>query len=223
MQENSRIITNRKKRLKNAIIYTRGLRGAIRPKTPDGEKKPRLILPITDRETTNRIKLQAQQMGKQPYMLILIGLNTGLRISDILPLKVGDIRGKEWLVLYEKKTGKRTEIPIHPVVEHDVRIMTAGKGDDELLFASRHGKKQGGPIDYVTAYRWVKKACSLAGVDKYVGCHTLRKTYGYNMYKKYHDVGALMKRFNHSSQTVTLRYIGLSREIDAQRARETLI
>lgn len=225
MQEFSRRMTIGETEGESIKIPSRRLKGARKPRSEDGQKKARLIKPITSAEEVNRVKLEAQRMkmGDQKYMLILIGLNTGLRISDILPLRVSDFRGKERLVLYEKKTGKRTEIPLNPVVRHDVELLTQGKEDGELLFPSRQERKKGEPIDYVTAYRWVKNACAKAGIEQYIGCHTLRKTYGYSMYKKYRDVGALMKRFNHSSQTVTLRYIGLSQEIEDQRARETLI
>lgn len=57
-----------------------------------------------------------------------------------------------------------------------------------------------------------KEACRRAGMDRFVGCHTLRKTYGYTMYRRHHDVGQLMEHFNHSSQDVTLRYIGISQQ-----------
>ena len=223
MQENLQGITIPKTSRKKGNPTAVRLRGVKRPKRPESAKAPRLIKPITQRDKVELVKYYAQQMGAQPYMLILLGLNTGLRISDILPLTVGDFRGKDRLVLYEKKTGKRTEIPLHGAVLRDVRALTADKEDDELLFASRQKRRAGEPIDYVTAYRWVKKACDKAGITQYIGCHTLRKTYGYTMYRKYRDVGELMKRFNHSSQTVTLRYIGMSQEVEDQRARETLI
>ena len=172
--------------------------------------KPRPIKPITDREMIQRVKMEAQRMGPQPYMLILIGLNTGLRISDILPLRVGDFRQSDRLMIFEKKTGKFSEIKLPAVVVNDVRRATAKKKDEDLLFESRCFTKKGRPIDYITAYRWVKEACRRAGMDRFVGCHTLRKTYGYTMYRRHHDVGQLMEHFNHSSQDVTLKYIGIS-------------
>lgn len=174
--------------------------------------RPRPIKPIKDRELLQRVKLEAQKMGMQQYLLILIGLNTGLRISDILQLRVGDFRDTDRLMIFEKKTGKFSEIRLPKVVIADVLRATGRKKDDDLLFESKCITKRGLPIDYVTAYRWIKEACRRAGMDKYVGCHTLRKTYGYTMYRRHHDVGQLMDRFNHSSQDVTLRYIGVSQD-----------
>lgn len=174
--------------------------------------KPRPIKPITDRETLQRVKIEAQKMGPQPYMLILIGLNTGLRISDILPLRVGDFRQSDRLMIFEKKTGKFSEIKIPKLVTADVLRATARKKDEDLIFESRCSHKRGQPIDYITAYRWVKEACARAGMERFVGCHTLRKTYGYTMYRRHHDVGQLMEHFNHSSQDVTLKYIGISQQ-----------
>lgn len=174
--------------------------------------KPRPIKPITDREMLQQVKIEAQKMGQQPYMLILIGLNTGLRISDILPLRVGDFRNSDRLMIFERKTGKFSEIKLPKLVIADVLRATAKKKDEDLLFESRCSHKRGQPIDYVTAYRWVKEACRRAGMDRFVGCHTLRKTYGYTMYRRHHDVGQLMEHFNHSSQDVTLKYIGISQQ-----------
>lgn len=225
MQEFSQRITKGEKAGRKSKVPTKRFRGVRKPKVEGKEKKARLIRPLTSSEVINRVKLEASAMknGQQKYILILIGLNTGLRISDILKLRVSDFRGKDRLVLYEQKTGKRTDIALHPILIHDVEVYSQGKADNDLLFASRQKRKAGKPIDYVTAYRWVKAACAAAGVGNYVGCHTLRKTYGYTMYKKYRDVGALMKRFNHSSQTVTLRYIGISQELEDERAKQTFI
>jgi integrase len=45
-----------------------------------------------------------------------------------------------------------------------------------------------------------------------IGCHTLRKTFGYHFYQQTKDVVTLMKIFNHSHPNVTLRYIGIEQE-----------
>jgi len=45
-----------------------------------------------------------------------------------------------------------------------------------------------------------------------IGTHTLRKTFGYHFYKKTNDIALLMELFNHSSQSITLRYIGMNQD-----------
>ena len=183
---------------------------------------PRPIKPIKDKEQMREVKRQAQLMGDRQYMLVLLGLNTGLRISDLLKLKVGEFRDRDRLMIAEKKTGKHSEILLHPSVLADVRRMTKGRSSDELLFASTHADQHGKAISYVTAYRWVKEACRRAGIERYAGCHTLRKTFGYMNYQKYRNVALLMKRFNHSGQDVTLHYIGVD-QTEMDKLSENLL
>ena len=148
-------------------------------------------------------------MGVMPGMFVELGFNTGLRFSDLITLTVGDFRDRGFIVRREQKTGKETEIRIHPSVVVDVIRRTADKRSDELLFQSMHPwAAPNTPISRATAYRWVKEACRRAGVTDPVGTHTLRKTYGYWFYVEYHDIVALMTHFNHISEAVTLRYIG---------------
>ena len=164
---------------------------------------------IRDKEKVQRLKLEAQKMGIRQGLYVELGLNTGLRSSDLLTLTVGDFRRRGFIVRREKKTGKETEIRVHPAIVSYVIRCTAEDRDEDLLFRSDHPwAPQNTPISRATAYRWVKEACRRAGITEPVGTHTLRKTYGYWFYIKYRDIVALMTHFNHTSEAVTLRYIG---------------
>lgn len=167
---------------------------------------------IRSMEVLKEFKREAQRLGQKPYMLVLLGLNTGLRIGDLLQLRVSDIRDRGYIVRREQKTGKQTEIRFHQSVVAEIRRMTADRRENELLFPSPWLSKRGEPIDYKTAYGWVNKAARRAGIKGPVGCHTLRKTYGYHFYQQYHDIATLMLHFNHSSESVTMRYIGVTQE-----------
>ena len=170
------------------------------------------VSPIRSMEDVRRVKQCAERMGQQQYLLILLGLNTGLRISDLLQITVGDMRDRGYIVRREQKTGKQTEIRIHPAVVASIVQMTATRASGELIFASRQAHRHGRPIDRSTAYRWVEEACRRAGIKGPIGCHTLRKTYGYHFYEQYHDIVTLMHHFNHSSESITLRYIGYTQQ-----------
>lgn len=71
----------------------------------------------------------------------------------------------------------------------------------------------GNRMERTQCYRIINDACKEAGVDYKVGTHTLRKTFGYHFYQERRDVALLQKIFNHSSQEITLRYIGISQDI----------
>lgn len=167
-----------------------------------------LVVPICDRSMVREVERQAELMGPQPHMVVLLGLYTGLRISDILRLRVADIR-MDRIVMREKKTGKRTEIEMNPAARTLILQYTSRMRDEQLIFESRHIMHAREPINYMTAYRWIKEACRRAGFRGEVGCHSLRKTHGYFMYQQTKDVALLQEHFNHSSPDITLRYIGV--------------
>ena len=82
----------------------------------------------------------------------------------------------------------------------------------EYLFESQIGDNR--PITPTQAYRILNKTATKIGIEA-VGTHTMRKTFGYWHYQQYHDVAMLQAILNHSSPSITLRYIGISQdEID---------
>ena len=171
-----------------------------------------IVSPIRSMDTVREVKRQAQLMGRQQYLMVLLGLNTGLRISDILQITVGDIQERGYIVRREIKTGKQTEIRFHPAVVSEIKRLTADRPMDELLFMSRQIGRSRKSVSRGTAYKWIVSACRRAGMTEPVGCHTLRKTYGYHHYMQNRDVVLLMMHFNHSSEAVTLRYIGVTQD-----------
>lgn len=164
---------------------------------------------IRKKEEVKRVYNEARKICPEAYLLMKLGFNVGLRISDILPLRARDIRA-DAIVLEEQKTGARQRIEMNPAVKAELVMLTRKMGDDQLLFESPQACHKGEPIDYTTAYKWINKACRAAGITDRVGCHTMRKTYGYHFYYDTgKDVVSLMRRFNHTKQEVTLRYIGV--------------
>ena len=79
----------------------------------------------------------------------------------------------------------------------------------ECLFKSRKGENR--PITTVQAYRIISEAAKRIGLEE-IGTHTMRKTFGYWHYQQYKDVAILQEIFNHSSPSVTLRYIGINQD-----------
>ncbi|WP_312700784.1 tyrosine-type recombinase/integrase [Sedimentibacter sp.] len=173
------------------------------------------VEPIRDRSKIK--KLYHYLHGKDPkYGLIFkFGLNTGLRISDILPLKIKDIFTEngnfhDYLVIKEKKTKKEKKIKLNDTLRKNIQsyIINNKFLYDDYLFPS----KKGAYIGKIQAYRVLKEAAVLIGIENF-GTHSLRKTWGYWTYKmsKY-NIGLIMDTFNHSSQNITLRYIGVNQD-----------
>lgn len=149
------------------------------------------------------------------YIMFLIGLQSGLRVSDILPLRVSDINSLCSSKVKERKTKKRRFLYLNAPTEKEIRDYIAAerlKEDDYLIYSRKHapdGTRK--PIDRVQAYRVLREAGEACGIER-VGTHTMRKTFGYHYYKLTHDIASLMQIFNHSSPAITLKYIGITDE-----------
>ncbi len=169
-----------------------------------------------------RNKVKIKQMyhylaGKETKygLLFKFGLNTGLRISDVLPIKLKDVycengEFRDYLILKEKKTGKEKKIKLNgalrKAIENYVKNENLMPGG--YLFWSKKGKYLG----RIQAYRVLKEAAEIIGVENF-GTHSLRKTWGYWTYKvSRYNIGLIMDTFNHSSPSITLRYIGVNQD-----------
>lgn len=141
--------------------------------------------------------------------MYLFGIYSGLRISDILKFKVRDVKGKDTIRLREKKTGKEKRFPINGKLKKEIAKYIEGKKDYDYLFPSRQRKNAA--ISRQQAYNIIKEAGEHFGLDN-LGTHTLRKTFGYHMYKQTKDAITIQKILNHSSVETTLRYIGITQD-----------
>ncbi|MDF2650010.1 MAG: site-specific integrase [Paenibacillus sp.] len=167
------------------------------------------VQPIRSVKKLEDMKAVLRSRSERDWFLMVMGINVGLRISDLLPLLVRDVRNKSHIVIREKKTGKKKRFPINAELREIINAYIKGKGDDEPLFPSR---KTGRNIDRVQAYRILNRAAAEVGLAE-IGTHTLRKTFGYHFYKRYKDVALLQQIFNHSAPSITMRYIGINQDI----------
>lgn len=168
------------------------------------------VQPIRELSNIRAMKNALRKSGERDYMLFCVGINTGLRISDILNLRVSDVRGKTHIHITERKTGKDKKFKINDALKDDLEEYVSDMDDHEYLFQSHKGKNK--PITRVQAYRILNDAAQRVGLSE-IGTHTLRKTFGYHFYKQYKDVALLQELFNHSAPSVTLRYIGINQDI----------
>ena len=180
------------------------------------------VSPIRDEELLRRcfdIAREHDRMRRRGEicweLLLGLGFASSLRISDIANLRVRDLMGKSRVQIRAKKTGKEANIYVNHEAMRKIQRMIAGRGKDEYVFQSRQRDPvthEYRPITRQRAWQIMNRIAEKAGVQDKIGCHTLRKTYGYMHYKKYGDVAELQKILNHSAPSVTLRYIGIEQE-----------
>ena len=146
--------------------------------------------------------------NKRNLILFTIGINCGLRISDILSLNVGDVKNKNFIEIKEKKTGKFKKFPINSKLKPMLDDFVKNRKNNEPLFLSIFNNR----LERIGAYYIITDVCKKAGLEEKIGTHTMRKTFGYHHYKKFKDIAMLQKIFNHSTPQITLRYIGIEQE-----------
>lgn len=166
------------------------------------------VRPIRSKEQLEDMKWSLKKWcGQRDYILFLIGINTGLRVGDLLKLKVVDLKRKKRVVIKEGKTAKKRTLNLSNIYDEIQAYIDSV--DSEWLFPSRKGDK---PISTTQAYRQLNKAAEMVDIEDGVGTHTMRKTFGYWFYKQTKDVAKLQSILNHSHPEITLTYIGITDE-----------
>ena len=168
------------------------------------------VQPIRDKNKIEEMKNELLKTGYRNYMMFVMGINTGLRIGDLLKLKVEDVKDKTHILLKEQKTKKSKRFMINTQLRIEIDKYIKNMKTSEYLFQSQKGENK--PIGRVQAYRILNKAARRIDLEE-VGSHTLRKSMGYWHYQQYKDVALLQELFNHSAPSVTLRYIGINQDI----------
>lgn len=167
------------------------------------------VEPIRDMKQIWDIEDYLKEKSERDFMMFEIGIYCGLRISDILKLKVRDVKGKTHISIREQKTGKEKRFKINPDLQKVIKSYIGDRKDYEYLLPSRQGENK--HITRQRAYDILKDVEETFGLE-HVGTHTLRKTFGYHMYMQTKDIARLKEIFNHSDISVTLRYIGINQD-----------
>lgn len=180
------------------------------------------IKSLEDLENFKEYYLRAHPCPRN-YLLIMMGLNTALRISDILALKwehVYDETGgkiRNHITIREQKTKKISSIYINESIRAALHLYMdflteSGKtySPGDYIFSGQKDTKL--PISRVQAFRIIKSAAEACGIDGIISCHSLRKTFGYYAWKKGTSPALLMNIYNHSSFQITKCYLGIDQD-----------
>lgn len=180
--------------------------------------------PIKNKKELEKFKNYYLEKGNpRNYLLIIVGLNTALRISDILHLQWKDVYHHEkncfrkHIDLYEQKTGKATSIAINKAVkEAMLKLVEAEYGEKNFptpeTYVFRSGRNKSMPLSRYQAFRIIKEAAENTGLDEHISCHSLRKTFEYFAWKQGVEPAMLMHIYNHSSYHITRRYLCIEQE-----------
>jgi integrase len=158
-----------------------------------------------DMKNVSALAKKAGKVCPKYELMVHFGVKTGLRISDILALKVGAMREgiRNGVVsVCEKKTGKYRLVVLDELIG---ALFAKLEGvytlvDTDYVFFSRPTQKHR-PLSRQQAWRIMHRA------DKDLGTHSLRKTFAKNFYERTGDLEALQKLLNHKHVDTTLAYL----------------
>jgi integrase len=182
------------------------------------------VQPIRDTKKIDAMKsIMKGESNYRDLLLFVLGINTGLRISDILALKWGAfinggrlLKNGDQLNVIEIKTKKVKTFVINRSIGEALKLYHEsldGVSPGDPVFLSRKTVKgELKPITREAAWQMLNRYANMAGLDDGIGTHTLRKTFGYHLYKKGVALEYIQKMLNHSSPAITLRYIGITQE-----------
>lgn len=175
-----------------------------------------IVLPIKDSNVLKEVQdtlLNNFKAGRRNYTIFQVGKATLLRVSDVMGLKQTDIFNpdgsiKQNAFIHDRKTGKPNTLYRQWLLDHRLA--------SEWLFPSiQHSERH---ITEKQFYKIMSKVGDLLSIN-YLGTHTMRKTGAYRVYtQSNYNIGLVMHLLNHSSEAMTLAYLGLD-----QASTETML
>lgn len=181
------------------------------------------VEPIRSTHKISQIKNLLKGQGRyRDFLLFVVGINTALRVSDLLDLRIGDfiderggVRDRFWLK--EQKRGKRHEVVINQSIREALALYRqaypAVEADlDHFLFFSTRSNDYTQSISRQQVWLFVSTICREVGLRGNYGTHSLRKTWGYHARMNGVDLALIMHKLNHSDLAYTKRYLGITDE-----------
>jgi site-specific recombinase XerD len=181
------------------------------------------VEPIRSRKKLEQIKNQLKGAGRyRDLLLFVVGINTALRVSDLLTLRVGDffeadgtLRERFWI--HEQKRGKRREVIINESMGEALELYWAAyeaavDRPEHALFFNTRTHDYTRAIDRRQVWQIITTLCQEAGLKGNYGTHSLRKTWGYHARLNGVDLVLIMHQLNHNDLAYTKRYLGITDE-----------
>lgn len=188
-----------------------------------GATSMNFVEPIRDRKKIAQIKNVLKGQGRyRDFLLFTVGVNTALRVSDLLQLRIGDfldeageVKQRFWL--HEQKRGKRHEVVINTSIRKALELYRKAYDDVEadpnhFVFFNTRTKDYTNPISRKQVWQFISTICRDVGLRGNYGTHSLRKTWGYHARMNGVDLALIMHKLNHSDLAYTKRYLGITDE-----------
>ena len=157
----------------------------------------------------------SQPEGRRNRAIIEILYGCGLRVSELVGLRISDLYFSDGYILVEGKGGKQRLVPISEnavreiiLYMEDRKELDIKRGNENILFLNRRGTK----LSRVMIFYIVKQACESCGIQKKVSPHTLRHTFATHLLEGGANLRAIQQMLGHESITTTEIYTHLDRQ-----------
>jgi site-specific recombinase XerD len=176
------------------------------------------VAPIKDLKKLEKMKEVLKAQSLRNWLLAVMGLNTLLRIQDLLDLTVEEVfnintgKVKDEVTVRERKTNKDRSFPLNAAAKKALKECWEAGVFEESNWLFPSPRKAEKPLTRQQAHNILKKAAEIAGIKEPISCHSLRKTMGYHLHKKGTPTAVLTKMYNHSSERNTMHYLGIEQE-----------
>lgn len=179
---------------------------------------PKEVEPFKNIKDIEKIKQYLKGKDNlRDYTIFTIGINVGLRAGDLLSLRWGDVleggKIKKTVYIIEEKTNKGKDLELNKSAREAIQTFkdTIDNVDvDDYIFRSRKGNEH---LQVRSLHKIINDVVNELKIKGNYGTHSLRKTFGYHRYINNVKLETLQKIFNHSTQAMTLKYIGITKEV----------
>ncbi|MBA7548041.1 Tyrosine recombinase XerC [subsurface metagenome] len=178
------------------------------------------VEPFRDKQKILAIKrLLREEKSPRNYLLYTLGINSALRASDLLALKVGDLLNgegtiREYLYVKTRKTGKVLKIYINENIQKAINFYINNENsldERDWLFYSKRNRSRA--ISRVRLWVLIRRWARLVELnEEHFGCHSLRKTWGYHARISGFGIEAIREKLGHRNSNITKRYLGITQK-----------
>jgi len=162
----------------------------------------------------------SQPQGERNKAMVELLYGCGLRVSELINLKLSNIRWEDGFIVVTGKGNKQRAIPLGKIAEkqlkqyiEQVRVHEKIKRySEDVVFLNNRGQK----LSRAMIFHIIKQQASIAGLNKQISPHTFRHSFATHLIEKGADLRAVQEMLGHASITTTEIYTHLNREFIRQ-------
>ncbi len=178
-----------------------------------GQKLPEFLTIQEINSILSEIDLSSKN-GERNKAIIETLYGCGLRVSELIGLRISELHFREGLVSVTGKGDKQRLVPLGKMAEKQILIymkqvrvhLSPQKGSEDILFLNNRG----GKLSRQMVFLLVKELVEKAGIKKTISPHTFRHSYATHLVQNGANLRAVQELLGHASITTTEIYTHLN-------------